>query len=383
MILKNAHLLPMLTPPIPSGYLKLEGESILSLGPMAEMPPPGPGEEVIDLQGKQLLPGFIDAHCHLGLMEEGMRWEGDDANESTDPVTPHLRAMDGINPLDRAFAEARAAGVTCAAIAPGSANAIGGDICVVKTAGRTIDEMTVRTPIAIKMALGENPKNVYGQKQKPPKTRMGEAGCIRKQLYRAKRYLEELGAGNSVPFDLECEALIPLLRGEIPAHIHAHRAYDIMTGIRIAEEFSLDYVLIHCTEGHLIADVLAEKKAKAICGPLLTNRSKPEVGERSLATPAALAAAGVEVALCTDHPEVPIQYLALTASLAHGAGLSRQQALEAVTLTPARILGLGDRLGALAPGYRGDLLVFGGDPLGAGVLPERVYIGGVLQESIC
>lgn len=376
MIFTNAYLMPMSSPPIESGYLRVKAGKIQSIGTMDMAPPSEPSEEAVDLAGKLLLPGFIDAHCHLGIIEEGMRWEGSDANENTNPVTPHLRAMDGINPYDKAFGEARAAGVTCTAVSPGSVNVIGGDICVIKTTGRTLEEMRIKTPVAVKMALGENPKLAYGQNHKMPKTRMGEVGCIRKALYKAKTYLEKLEAGNTPDYDLECEALLPLLRREVPAHIHAHRAYDIMTGIRIAEEFALDYVIVHCTEGHLIADILAEKKARAICGPLITNASKPEVLERSPATPAALLSAGVDTAICTDHPEVPIQHLALSAALTLGAGLTRQQALESITVAPARILGLEGSMGALAAGCDADILVFDGDPLAPGVRPEQVYIGG-------
>lgn len=382
MLLTGATILPMDAPQIARGYVHITQGKIRAVGPVEQAPAPEDGEEVLDLAGKLVLPGYIDAHSHLGLEEDSLGFEGDDVNEVTDPVTPHVRALDGINPFDRCFAEARGAGITCAVIAPGSANPIGGQICAVKTAGRWIDRMIVAQPLAMKFAMGENPKKVYAPKSKTPGTRMGTVALIRDALCQARRYGEELDRNGrdqntALPkYDARLEALLPVLRREMRAHFHAHRAYDILSAVRIAQEFHLEYTLVHCTEGHLIADILAEIGASVICGPLLHTRSKPELSNMTILNCGKLMRAGVPVAVCTDHPVVPSDALPLSAALAGVAGLPRDKALESITITAARAVGLDNRLGSITPGKDADLLVFGGDPLSLGAKPELVLIDG-------
>lgn len=289
MLFIHAHLFTMqpseqgfLT--IPDGFLLTNGAVITALGPMEECPSLE-NEVVIDLHGQNVYPGFIDAHCHMGLAEEGLNFEGDDLNEITDPVTPHLRGIDAINPLNQSFEEAVAAGITTVVTGPGSANAIGGQFCAIKTFGKNIDRMIVQEPVAMKFALGENPKNCYNDKSETPMTRMATAALIREQLKKAQRYYEdvlkaeedETGETDPPDFDAKCDALLPVIKGELKAHFHCHRADDILTALRLTREFELDSVLVHCTEGYLIADELAEAGIKVITGPLMTTRSKPEL----------------------------------------------------------------------------------------------------------
>jgi imidazolonepropionase-like amidohydrolase len=284
--------------------------------------------------------------------------------------------------MDRGLSEALRSGVTCAVVSPGSANPIAGQICALKTAGRWVDRMIVAEPLAIKFAMGENPKMTYGSKNQTPYTRMAVAAIIREQLHKARRYLlarhvaESDPAENEPEYDARCEALIPLLRRTISAHFHAHKAYDILTAIRIAEEFDLNYTIIHGTEGHMIADILAEKQASVVCGPLISARTKPELAGLSAQNCAALANAGVTVAICTDHPEIPSDFLASSAALATRNGLSEQQALDAITIDAAKAAGLEQRLGSITPGKDADLLVFSENPLGLYTKPDAVYIEG-------
>jgi imidazolonepropionase-like amidohydrolase len=274
-------------------------------------------------------------------------------------------------------------------VAPGSANPIAGQICAFKTAGRCLDQMVVTEPLAIKFAMGENPKMTYGSKNQTPYTRMAVAAIIREQLQKARRYslarhVAEADPSESEPeYDARCEALIPLLRRTISAHFHAHKAYDILTAIRIAEEFDLDYTIIHCTEGHLIADILAEKGAKAVCGPLISARTKPELAGLSAQNCATLLNAGVTVGICTDHPEIPSDFLASSAALSVRGGLSEEQALAAITIDAARAVNLEQRLGSITPGKDADLLVYSDDPLGLYTKPDEVYIEGNVVEKNC
>ena len=293
-----------------NGYVCIENGKITAVesGKPAELSP-----EDIDAGGSVLLPGFIDAHTHLGIIENGIAFEGDDCNEATDPFTPHLRVIDGVNPLDHCFAEARAAGVTTVMTSPGSANACGGTMAILKTAGRMADRMQIGT--GVKFALGENPKSVYNDRDETPITRMATAAMIREGLAKAQRYQQELDFAESDPdehmpdYDAKSEALLPLLERDVKAHFHCHRADDICTAIRIAKEFNLDYVIIHGTEGHLIADILAEENAPVIAGPILCDRCKPEMQHLTISGPSIMQKAGVKLALCTDHPVIPIQYL--------------------------------------------------------------------------
>ena len=380
MLIINAKLFPMDTSPIKNGYLLTNGRLIQSVGSMEEAP--APDGEVIDAQGGWLFPGFIDAHTHLGMWEDGLGFEGDDGNEDTDPSTPHLRAVDAVNPMDRCFAGALEAGVTTVVTGPGSANAIGGQMVAMKTAGVRIDDMVVKAPVAIKMALGENPKTVYHGKNESPVTRMATAAIIREQLKKAQRYLEDLEASEQdedadpPEFDAKCEALIPLLKGEIPAHFHAHRCDDIFTAMRIAEEFGLRYTIVHGTQGWRAADILAKEGADVFAGPLLCDRSKPELRDLTPASPGLLTKAGVTAAIITDHPVIPIQYLPLCAGLAVREGMDWEDAVSAITVTPARLCGIDSRVGTLAPGTDADLVLFDGDPLQLTAKPQMVVVEG-------
>lgn len=382
MLFINANVMSMDAPEIKNGFVRVHGGKITAAGSMTGMPQPEPGEEIIELAGKTLLPGFIDAHSHLGLYENGLGLEGDDLNEDTDPITPHLRALDGINPLDRCFEEARDSGVTCAVVSPGSTNPIAGQICAVKTGGRWIDEMVVAQPLAMKFALGENPKMIYGNKSQTPVTRMATVAIIREQLSRARRYLDDTRRArddleiDAPDFDARLEALVPVLDGKIRAHFHAHKAYDILSAVRIAREFSLKYTIIHCTEGHMIADILAELGAPAVCGPLLCARTKPELVNLSAENCSMLVNAGVTVAISTDYPEIPVDFLASSAAFASAAGMPRVKALEAITIAAAKAVELDGRLGSITPGKDADLLVFSQDPLAVGARPEQVFIDG-------
>ncbi|MBO5274276.1 MAG: amidohydrolase, partial [Clostridia bacterium] len=338
--------------------------------------------ELYDAKGCWLLPGFIDGHTHLGLLEDSMGFEGDDVNEESDPATPHLRAIDAINPLERCFKEAREGGVTCVAAGPGSANPIGGQFAAIKTDGVRIDNMILRDPVAMKFALGENPKSVYHGKNAAPETRMATAAIIRENLMKAKKYAEDKHAAENdedadePEFDMKCEALLPLMQKKIPAHFHAHRADDIFTAIRIAKEFDLDYTIVHCTEGYLVKNELAAEQITAFVGPNLSDRSKPELKALSFENPVELDAAGVLIGLTTDHPVIPLPYLPLCASLCVKAGMSREAALRAITINPAKILGIDSRVGSLVVGKDADLVLSSGDPLDMMNSIEAVFIDG-------
>jgi imidazolonepropionase-like amidohydrolase len=326
------------------------------------------GVEAIDASGLSVFPGFVDAHTHLGIWEEGVGRAFWDGNEATDPVTPHIRALDAINPRDQGLADARSAGVTTVCVTPGSANAICGQAVVIKTAGEVVDRMVRRQPAGLKMALGENPKSVYKPRDKMPSTRMGTAALIREALVKTQSYLEKQARAAQDPDkeppdeDLKLESIALALRGEIPVRIHAHRADDILTALRLGQEFGLEVAVEHCTEGHKVATELAAAGVPALVGPSLSSRSKMELRELSFATPGELARAGVTVALVSDHPFVPIQYLPLCGGLAVREGLDEETALRAVTLVPAEILGVSDRVGSLEPGKDADLALYRGHP---------------------
>ncbi len=368
MLIINGTVHPMDGPIIGNGYVAVSGSKIAQVGPMANCPRSWEGE-VIDAQGGHVCPGFIDAHCHLGMFGDALGFESDDGNEETDPCTPQLRAIDAINPLDRCFSEARAAGVTTVLTGPGSANPIAGQFAAIKTSGRWVDAMIVKAPASMKLALGENPKHVYHNRDETPVTRMATAAIIRENLRKAVEYGEKLDrAGQDEDadppdYDTKLEALLPVVRGELPVHIHAHRADDIATGVRIAKEFGLRCVIVHGTEGHLIPELLARENIPVITGPALGDRSKPELANMSLETPAVLHRAGVPFAICTDHPEVPVQYLPLCASLAVKGGLAPEDALAAITINAAKVAGLDTSLGSLTPGKEADIVVTDRCPL--------------------
>lgn len=333
--------------------------------------------EIIDANGKAITPGLIDAHCHVGLYEEGIGWAGNDINEMTDPVTPFLRAIDGINPEEQGLKDAVMGGVTTVCTGPGSSNVIGGQSVVIKTHGRVVDEMVLKAPAGLKVAFGENPKRCFEQKN--IKTRMAVAAILRTQLAKAQDYLAKKQRATEdqvLDRDLGLEVIGQVLRREIPLRAHAHRADDIMTAIRIAEEFNVDLVLEHCTEGHKISDILAQRGYPAIVGPTHSSRSKYELKDTAPANPTILAKAGVLVALMTDHPVIPINHLILTASLAVKAGMDREEALRAVTINPAQILGVEKRVGSIEVGKDADLVLWSQDPLDVQAKVARVLING-------
>ena len=313
MLIINGKILPMEGKTIENGYVQTKGEVIKELGKMEQAPSPGKREEVLDVKGAWVMPGLIDAHCHVGIMEEKRGTAGDDCNEATDPITPAVRAVDGVNPMDPAFHDAIIAGITSLMTGPGSANVVGGQSIFLKTHGRCVDEMAVLNPAAMKAAFGENPKNEYGGRDLMPGTRMGTAALLREVLFQAKQYQKEKQEGTLEKEDFQMEPWLPVLEKKIPLKTHAHRADDILTAIRIAKEFEIDLTLDHCTEGHLIAEEIAESGFPAIIGPDLTARSKIEVQNMSFKTNGILEKAGVLTAIMTDHPVSLIRYLPLCA----------------------------------------------------------------------
>ncbi|HBC94597.1 MAG TPA: amidohydrolase [Pelotomaculum sp.] len=369
LALVGGRVITMAGPVIDRGTVLIDGDKIT--GVMEEVIVPV-GAEPVDVSGKVVMPGLIDAHSHVGIAEEIYREEGDDCNENTDPLTPHLRAIDAVNPADLGFCDALAGGVTTVVTGPGSANIIGGEMVAMKTHGTVIDEMIVRFPVGLKAALGENPKRSYGRDKKMPATRMASAALLREALTKAQNYLKK----EHPEKDLKMESLSRVLKREVPLRVHAHRADDIMTAVRIAGEFGARLVIEHCTEGHLVAKQLAAKGIPAVVGPLITNRVKVEMQGITLKTAAVLAGAGVPFAIMTDHPAVPIQYLAASAALAKKGGLSDEQALQAVTINAAVILGLEGRLGSIEPGKDADIVIWDGDPLDISSQVEQVFING-------
>lgn len=320
--------------------------------------------DVIDAQGRLVTPGCIEAHCHIGIGEPLIGWAGYDYNETSDPITPHLRAIDGINPLSSEFRSAVEGGVTTLCITPGSANVIGGSVVIVKAIGKRIDDMIVKDPAAIKCAFGENPKNYFGQMQKKaPITRMSIAALLREILYKAKIYAEDKAAGRSVKFDMKLEALLPVIHREIPLKVHAHRADDIFTAIRIAKEFNIKLTLDHCTEGHLIADELAKEGYPVLVGPSFGSRPKAELEHKTFITPSALHKAGCEVSIITDSDVTPAQNLPMFAGMAAKAGLPIDAAWRSITINPAKALGIDNRLGSLEVGKDADIVIWTSDPL--------------------
>ncbi len=322
----------------------------------------------IDAAGCMVLPGLIEAHCHVGITEEQKGMEGDDCNETTDPVTPQLRAIDAINPMDAALKNAMEAGITGLMVGPGSANVVGGQFAFVKTYGRCLDEMIVKAPAAMKVAFGENPKKNYGSQGNMPSTRMGIAALLREQLTKAVSYARNRDPENP---DFLMEPWLPVLSGEIPLKAHVHRTDDILTAIRIGKEFGVKVTLDHCSEGHLIQKEVAESGYPAIVGPAMTSRNKIEVRYVDFKTPGELRHAGVTVAITTDHPVTLIQYLPICAGMAVKKGMSFLEALEAITIDAARICQVDHRVGSIRPGKDADLAVFNGNPLE--VFTENLY----------
>ncbi|MEW6522342.1 MAG: amidohydrolase [Bacillota bacterium] len=373
LLIKHARIMSGSGPAIDRGSVLVEGERVAAVG--VSIPEP-PGAVVLDAAGCTITPGLIDAHAHAGIWEEGFGREGVDVNESTDPVTPHLRALDAINPEDTGLGRALEGGVTAIWCAPGSSNIIGGQGVAMRTYGSSVDEMVLRHPCGVKAALGENPKRSYGSRQKSPATRMASAAILRETLVKAARYLEKQQGDKAPDRDLGMEALGRVLMRQEYLRVHAHRVDDILTALRLAREFNIRIVIEHATEAHKIADLLAREEVPVIIGPTLGIRGKVETRERSFATPGVCARAGVQVAIMTDHPIIPLQFLAICAGLAWAAGLPEEDALAAVTINPARILGIDQDFGSLEVGKVADLAIFGGHPFEPRTPVEATVVAG-------
>ena len=370
-------VVPVDTDPIDGGTVLVADGRITAVGRDLAVPD---GATVVDAAGQWVLPGFVEAHGHVGVWEEAEGWAGQDTNEMTDPNGARLRALDAINPADLGFVDALSGGVTTVVVKPGSGNPIGGQTVAIKCAGRTVDDMVLREPCSVKSALGENPKRVYGEQKKLPSTRQGVAAVIREAFTNARNYAAQRdhAAAEEKPFerDLGLEVLVRVLDGELPWSQHCHRADDIATAMRLADEFGYRLVVNHGTEAHLIADLLAERDVPVIIGPLFTTRSKVELRNRSLRNPGLLDRAGVRIAITTDHPVVPIHFLVHQATLAVKEGLDRAAALRSITANPAEIMGLDNRVGSLRPGLDADLVLWSGDPLDVMSRAMRVFIAG-------
>jgi len=365
LFIKNGKILTMGGQNFDKASMLVKDGKIESIGEGLTAPD---GAEVIDAEGKFVLPGLVDAHTHLGLSGHGVRWEGADHNEISDNVTPHMRTIDAINAFDRSFFDTVAAGVTAVATSPGSANVIGGQLTAMKTGGSNrVEDLILTAPLAMKCALGENPKNVHGQMKKvAPYTRMATAAIFREAFYKAKEYLDKKDnaeAGKGPEFNMKHEALLPVLRREVPIHIHAHRADDIYTALRLIKEFNLRAVIIHCSEGHLIVDDLVEAGIPAIIGPTMIFPGKPEAANKTYETVGILHRAGLKVCITTDHPVIPLQHLNVCAALAIQAGMDEMDALKAITIYAAEILELEHRIGSLEAGKDADITIWDKSPV--------------------
>ena len=362
MVIINGNIFPMEGKNIECGYIRINGKIIEEIGVMRDFEEKE-GEKILDVDGAWVLPGLIESHAHIGITEEKWGAIGDDCNEETNPVTPTLRAIDAVNPMDPAFHDAIKAGITSVMTGPGSANVVGGQFVFMKTQGRCVDNMVIKSPAAMKVAFGENPKTTYGNQNKLPSTRMGTAALLRKILFEAVQYKKDKEEGQLDKEDFEMEPWIPVLNKEIPLKAHAHRADDILTAIRIAEEFNVDITIDHGTEGHLIADEIKESGFPVIVGTDLTSRSKLEVQNMDFKTNKIIHDAGILFSITTDHPVALIQYLPICAGLAVKEGLSIEAALKAITINAAKICRVDDRVGSLKEGKDADIAIFSGNPL--------------------
>lgn len=379
MRIYNANIYTMQEKPVSLGWVEIENGKIKGVH---NGTPYSVSDGDIDAGGKMLLPGFIDAHTHIGIIEDGIGFEGDDCNEETDPFTPQMRTIDGVNPFDRCFHEAVKRGITTCITAPGSANACGGEIIAVKTVGKRVDDMLIR-PVGIKFALGENPKTVYHDRDETPVTRMATAAIIREGLKKAEIYKRDLERYDENPddydepeYDIKNEALLPLFNHRLKAHFHCHRADDMCTAIRIAKEFKIDLVIIHGTEGHLIPEIIAEENIPVVVGPVICDRCKPEMRNLMISNASMLHRNGVKISICTDHTVIPIQYLPTSAEMAVKGGLPFYEAIKALTVNPAEIIGIADRVGTISVGKDADLQLYAENPLGNMTEPEWVMING-------
>ncbi len=386
LLIKNGNLDTMADKEVRKGEdLLIDNGFIAAVGPNLSCPE---DTEIIDATGKTVMPGMIDAHTHLGIFEEGSMNEGDDTNEMTGPITPELRALDAVNPYDEGIKDARLNGITTIVTGPGSGNVIGGQSLAMKTWGTVIDDMVIREPSGLKAAFGENPKRVYSEQKKSPSTRMATAALFRKAFYEAREYMEQAknsegknkengkDKAESQQKDFRKDILIKALKKEIPIRAHAHRADDILTAIRVAREFNLDLSIEHCTEGHKLAEILKRYDIPAIIGPNISARIKIELKEASFETPRILHEAGVKFAIMTDHPVIPIYTLPICAAMAVRAGLPYYEALKAITISAAEIIGIDDRVGSLETGKDADLIIYSGDILSLESNLEHIFISG-------
>ncbi len=382
MLIINASIKTMTKNDIEHGFIEIIDRKISRIGKMSEINIADFTDEIIDAQNKIVTPGFVDAHTHLGLFEDSLGFEGEDGNEDTDPITPHLSPIDAINPMEKNFAETVNSGVTSVLVSPGSANCIGGSICAIKTHGRRIDDMIIDKVVAIKFALGENPKATYHSKNQMPITRMAIAAQIRETLTKAREYLENIEKAeqdedlDKPEYDAKFEALIPLLKGEISGHFHAHRADDIFTAIRICKEFNIKCVIIHGTEAHLFCEELKNDDIKIISGPFLSDRSKPELAELTPKSPVILHESGIPVCISTDHPETPLKFFLTCGIEALKNGMSENDVLRAMTIQGAQIAGISHRVGSIEAGKDADILIFTGNPFDYKTELEYVIVDG-------
>ncbi len=362
LLIKNGYVKTMAGADIENGCLLIGDDG--KIAAIAEKIEETKEMTVLDAGGRLVTPGCVEAHCHIGMQDSAMRWEGADVNERSDPLTPHMRAIDGINPIDETFSLAIEHGVTSACTGPGSANVVGGSFAAIKLVGKCVDRMIIKNPVAMKCAFGENPKGVYGQSgSKAPVTRMATAAMLRDLLFKSRNYLAAKEAGKEPNFDIKLEAMIPVIKKEIPLKAHVHRAYDILTAIRIAKEFDVLLTLDHCTDGELIVDELAAEGYPAFIGPSFGSKSKIELSNKSFATAGALHAAGVPISIITDSPVTPLERLPMCAGYACSEGLPYEEAWRAITVNPANQTGIGDRVGSLEVGKDGDVVIWRDDPL--------------------
>lgn len=361
IFIKNGYVKPVEGADIPDGCVLIDDNGkIAAVGANLNAPADA---EVIDAGGRLVTPGCVEAHSHIGVNVEGPRKEGVDYNEKADPICPHMRAIDAFYPQSEYLEAAIRGGVTTACAGPGSSDVVGGTFAAVKLVGTCVDDMVIRQPVAMKAAFGENPRTVFGGNKKMPYTRMGVAALLRELLFKAKAYQQSKDAGENPKFDMKLEAMLPVMRKEIPLKCHAHRADDILTAVRIAKEFDIRITLDHCTEGHLVADKLAREGYPAIVGPSFGGKGKLELMNKTFSTAAVLHKAGLKICITTDSPITPLHYLPLCAGLAASEGLPMEEAWKAVTINPAEVMGISHRVGSLKEGKDADIVIWTADPL--------------------
>lgn len=376
VLIKNGNVHDAIHPDVQVIDILVEDGKIAAMGADLDVPADA---EIIDATGKEVYPGFVEAHGHIGLDGYGIGYEGCDYNEMNDIVSPHLRGIDGVKPQEPTFIKAARAGVTTVCVGPGSANVLGGTFTTIKTVGNSVDEMLLRDAVAMKCAFGENPKRCY--RDKKDSTRMSTAALLREMLFKAREYMEKKeAAGDDIfkkpAFDMKLEAMIPVIKGEIPLKAHAHAAVDIITALRIAKEFGVKITLEHVTEGHLIVKELVEADVPLAVGPTLTNATKFELRNKSWTTPGILADAGCQVSIITDSPVINQEYLPICAGMAVKAGMDPFKALQAITINPAKHAGVADRVGSLEVGKDADIVICDGCAFEVSTNVECVLIDG-------